>query len=100
MTSYQQSNTIIRHQINNKVLYGFFMTYTDQGKPGATRSAVTTQERAAKLSPMHFYAFTMHNSADKEGDELALLHVAREKLACQEGIVAICGLLQRCYLPA
>lgn len=34
------------------------MTYTNTA--GATRSTVTTQERAAKLSSMHIYAFTMN----------------------------------------
>lgn len=48
---------------------------------------------------MHFYVFPMHNRADKGGEELALLRMARDKLGCQEGIAAIYGLLQRCYHP-
>lgn len=56
------------------------MTYTKRGNHcRSKRSTVATQERAIKLSSMHFYAFTMHGSADKEGDELALLHMTRVK---------------------
>lgn len=36
---------------------------------------------------MHFYAFTMHNSADTEGDKLALLDMARENWPGGKGLL-------------